>query len=66
MLDLMAMRSAAVQPSPPLHTQQPTTHAWIPVQVDKTVLAGNRNAETGEVIPAAEPGTEGSYLYLDT
>lgn len=35
-------------------------------QVDKALLAGNRNSATGEEIPAAEPGAERDYLYLDT
>lgn len=34
-------------------------------KVDRTILEGNRDATTGEPIPAAEPGRSGDYLYLD-
>ena len=38
-----------------------------PRQVDKALLAGNRNTATGREIPAAQgPGAERDYLYLDT
>ncbi|KAL4422911.1 hypothetical protein ABPG75_009108 [Micractinium tetrahymenae] len=35
-------------------------------KVDRTILEGNRDAATGDPIPAAEPGMSGDYLYLDT
>lgn len=35
-------------------------------RVDRVILEGSRDASTGEPIPAAEPGTEASFMYLDT
>ena len=45
---------------------QPALTAASALQVDRVVSRGNRNALTGQEIPAAEPGTEAKYLYYDT